>query len=304
MLADLASGRTHSALIVIEDEVNESGNKLLQSFIHNASLRQMQTHVLCFENSVEKWKKFNSDLVHLHDCFSDPLGWNKDHVTDHLQCVYWEKGLVAIVDEITREPEPALVCIDSLTPILFNSGLSQCYKDLHRLLTWSRNEEKKLHQLICIVHRDAVPNKVETLAQLRHIAITVFQMEPSTYANMSGWSTVTLTHRKSGGKVIKQTEEFFVDKDNNLVSKEKKKKKRRKDTSRGGDTVDPCATVQNLTTFKLTLNPQEEKARSQLVLPYTRKNITEETSGGGKVFYEPDAADDWDDEDPDDDLDV
>lgn len=26
--------------------------------------------------------------------------------------------------------------------------------------------------------------------------------------------------------------------------------------------------------------------------------------GGGKVFYQPDAVDDWDDEDPDDDLDI
>jgi hypothetical protein len=25
---------------------------------------------------------------------------------------------------------------------------------------------------------------------------------------------------------------------------------------------------------------------------------------GGKVFYQPDAADDWDEEDPDDDLDI
>lgn len=38
-------------------------------------------------------------------------------------------------------------------------------------------------------------------------------------------------------------------------------------------------------------------------LSSTAKNL-EETGGGGKVFYQPDAVDDWDDEDPDDDLDI
>ena len=28
------------------------------------------------------------------------------------------------------------------------------------------------------------------------------------------------------------------------------------------------------------------------------------TSGGGKIFYQPDEADDFDEEDPDDDLDI
>lgn len=36
----------------------------------------------------------------------------------------------------------------------------------------------------------------------------------------------------------------------------------------------------------------------------TSNNSQETEEGGGKVFYQPDAVDDWDDEDPDDDLDI
>jgi len=41
------------------------------------------------------------------------------------------------------------------------------------------------------------------------------------------------------------------------------------------------------------------------ILIFRSGEQTKETQQGtGKVFYEPDEADDWDDEDPDDDLDI
>lgn len=69
--------------------------------------------------------------------------------------------------------------------------------------------------------------------------------------------------------------------------------------------VDP---TQNLT-FNLRLTADERQARSSLKLPYMyheekTSKITINRTGEGKVFYQPDEADDFDDDDPDDDLDI
>jgi len=54
-------------------------------------------------------------------------------------------------------------------------------------------------------------------------------------------------------------------------------------------------------TFRLGLSQNEESARSQVVLPYIRKPINTDTRG--KIFYEAE-NEDWEDEDPDDDLEI
>ncbi len=55
--------------------------------------------------------------------------------------------------------------------------------------------------------------------------------------------------------------------------------------------------------FNLSLTEEQKQARSNVVLPYMKAQVS--TMGtGGTIFYEPDAADDYDDEDPDADLDI
>ncbi|KAF9168333.1 Elongator complex protein [Actinomortierella ambigua] len=58
-------------------------------------------------------------------------------------------------------------------------------------------------------------------------------------------------------------------------------------------TVDPTANL----SFNLNLTEEQRKAKSETVLPYLK---TQESSGA--IYYEPDAGDDFDDDDPDDDL--
>lgn len=74
--------------------------------------------------------------------------------------------------------------------------------------------------------------------------------------------------------------------------------------------------------FNLKLTPSQEKSRAQVPLPYTHegqiflvcnyrykcriagKAIPSVPSTRGAIFYEPDSADDIDDDDPDEDLDI
>ena len=53
-------------------------------------------------------------------------------------------------------------------------------------------------------------------------------------------------------------------------------------------------------TFNLSLSEKEKSDRSQVELPYLKQNSDKKES---HIEYIPDENDDWDDEDPDDDLD-
>ena len=66
--------------------------------------------------------------------------------------------------------------------------------------------------------------------------------------------------------------------------------------------TDPAANL----TFDLHLSAEEEEARSHVVLPYTRAQQDGQTAaqqGRGEIFYETDEMDEFEDSDPDDDLD-
>ncbi|RZB45727.1 hypothetical protein BDFB_008731 [Asbolus verrucosus] len=57
-----------------------------------------------------------------------------------------------------------------------------------------------------------------------------------------------------------------------------------------------------MSTFKISLSEKEKESRDNLVLPYLPKDNQEESEG--KIYYAFDDIDDWDEEDPDDDLDI
>ena len=66
------------------------------------------------------------------------------------------------------------------------------------------------------------------------------------------------------------------------------------------DNADPTAGL----SFNLTLSNKEKRDRSQVQLPYKYTETQKAEQLEGRVFYQPDDVDDWDDSDPDDDLDI
>ena len=60
---------------------------------------------------------------------------------------------------------------------------------------------------------------------------------------------------------------------------------------------DPTANL----TFNLRLSEEEKRARSRVILPYLEH---QGGKSGPQIFYEADDGDDFDEEDPDDDLDI
>lgn len=73
----------------------------------------------------------------------------------------------------------------------------------------------------------------------------------------------------------------------------------------GHEQDDPPDPRDNLT-FNLRLTDEERAVRAQTALPYAKTQEEKQRflQGTGAIYYEPDDVDDFDDEDPDDDLDI
>ncbi|KAI0361682.1 hypothetical protein OH77DRAFT_1500963 [Trametes cingulata] len=62
--------------------------------------------------------------------------------------------------------------------------------------------------------------------------------------------------------------------------------------------------TQNLS-FNLNLTPEQQRSRAQVPLPYAHEGkCAEQTQAPAAILYDPDSADDLDDDDPDEDLDI
>ncbi|KAJ7181717.1 hypothetical protein C8R43DRAFT_970081 [Mycena crocata] len=66
--------------------------------------------------------------------------------------------------------------------------------------------------------------------------------------------------------------------------------------------VDPTQNV----TFNLNLTASQQSSRAQVPLPYAHEGnpLEKQASASAAIFYDPDSADDIDDDDPDEDLDI
>jgi elongator complex protein 5 len=75
-------------------------------------------------------------------------------------------------------------------------------------------------------------------------------------------------------------------------------KKKQNEISVG--TSDP---TQNLP-FNLSLTSSQQESRAQVPLPYAHEGTPITNNSPAAIFYDPDSADDIDDDDPDEDLDI
>ena len=121
---------------------------------------------------------------------------------------------------------------------------------------------------------------------------------------------VRITHKKPGGKVV-TSKEVVKGAGQGIRVQPYKEEDRSKVLEEEVD-----ESIGNLTTFSLSTSQEAElKAKEGLVLPFyteEQKRVVGLQEQGqvviqgekkGAIYYEPDSGDDWDDDDPDDDLD-
>ena len=120
--------------------------------------------------------------------------------------------------------------------------------------------------------------------------------------------------RKKSGKVQYESNGFIMLEENdallhvvaaNQLTLEKEQEPEPVEAMDVDKKSDPTANL----SFNLSLTDEQRKTKENLVLPFMKAqqlevSVEEEKKNGGLIYYDPDAADDFDDEDPDDDLDI
>ncbi|KAL0818196.1 hypothetical protein ABMA28_008705 [Loxostege sticticalis] len=213
-------------------------------------------------------------------CYEQPICLWKNVFKGHLNIVYHEELDKDLIDKYVSEK--CSVIIESVNQMSLCLGWNECLKVIKKLTTSSN-----VNKLILVHHTDCLSSASKLRIQLNHLASATV-----TYDGASS-NKINVVLKKSG-KVIKSTEVLSYDARTSTlksapVVKDSKVEEEPQKPSPG-----------SLSTFKIEVDQTEKLEKYKLQLPYMSK-INE---GESKIFYEPDAVDDWDEEDPDDDLDI
>ncbi|XP_069978894.1 elongator complex protein 5 [Penaeus vannamei] len=255
---------------------------IVQSHLHNnASIIYLSTelspeHIKSSLNIEE-----SNGKLHFHDATVDPCGWDNDqpnvNVAQPLHNIMnssYVKG--------SGGTQKVVMVIDRLEKIALYQDPLQLIRSLHILAS-----EEHVQQLIVLSGRDVLPENI--LSAVCHIASAVVYVLPTTP------SSCKVVLKKPSGKVLKSHEEFTLTPD--LQVQVRKAQSQTTLPSASDPETDAILAAQ--TTFNLALTDDQRRAKNNLLLPHTRIQST-----GGQIHYTPDDVDDWDDDDPDDDLDI
>ncbi|KYN09637.1 PREDICTED: uncharacterized protein LOC108769565 [Trachymyrmex cornetzi] len=244
---------------------------------------------------IHAWKEKSSDYSIDLVSFSDPKTWyntqpltpTKVTIHDYFSIQPTEnaekqdsENLDHALKNIKMKPQNTVV-VNCLGSLVVYVGLEKAIRFIEKL-------SKQVSQLICIYRRDFMKIKVPAMETF---GTTYVKLEKFT-GNSSTNNIIyiaQLTHRKSGGSVICQTEIIKQDIKSYQITVEKV-------------TVPSiCKTetepVKIETSFRTEISAQEMEQRDKTPLPYTLN-----TTNTSKIFYQPEDVDDIDEEDPDDDL--
>ncbi|XP_059210916.1 elongator complex protein 5 [Centropristis striata] len=296
MLPEILQGTDAGGLLIIQDCASYSGRHLLKSFISAALNRDEAVHILGFEVSEEELKDglegSHLQRLHFHNAYTDPLGWTgQPAFTVHQFCL----------DEITRlvkqtsHPKPVTLVVDSLSWILRHLSTPAVCKTLQQL-----RKGGAVRAIIGLLHADM--HHRGTVGSVCHLATSVVTVA----SGMKGDEAVArITKRSKSGKVMQDEGIFSIKDDLTVIVQSKPSQHGAKKADTEDQETDPTANL----TFNLRLSDTEREAKEKLALPFVfskekKTALLHSGPGSGRILYEPDANDDYDQEDPDDDLDV
>ncbi|XP_041924991.1 elongator complex protein 5 isoform X1 [Alosa sapidissima] len=295
MLLDVLQGADAGTFIIFLDTANFSGRCLLKSYINTALKREDVVHVLEFEVSEEELRDgLDSQCgrrMHFHGGFADPLGWMKRSSFNVHQFI--SQDLSTLLTQ-TQQSRSAVLVMDSLSWLL---------RHLDPVVVCQRLQELKrggaVKTIIGLLHSDL--HQTSVVESVCHLASTVISLAPWT---KGPWALAKTTKRTKSGKVLQEEELFSVQED--LTITVHSKVSHAVPTQAEPDSeADPTANL----TFNLHLSEMEREAKEKVALPFVfshekKSALLNPGQGAGRILYEPDENDDFDQEDPDEDLDV
>ncbi|CAH1782510.1 unnamed protein product [Owenia fusiformis] len=296
MIEDIIKGKESSRIIVIKDNVDCCSRYLLKSICVHLQNHMDSVHMLKTEFSENLYKSSsltNLPSIKIHDWSMDPLGWNQPRVT-------FESNLHTYFGDIlakSQTQQKVAVVVDAISSLIQTQGIVKICQQIQSLKN-DRFPNTELTKIVLVVHEDLH----ESLAALDYTASTIIYISHATPSQ----SICDTLHKRPSGKVKRSNELLIFGIDGEIssaqeISQDEKEKETEED-------VDPAANL----TFNLSLKDSEKKAREQLQLPYMFHQqgavksgpATSVTPGTGQIYYECDDVDDFDEEDPDDDLNI
>uniref|UniRef100_A0A0A9WNH0 Elongator complex protein 5 n=3 Tax=Lygus hesperus TaxID=30085 RepID=A0A0A9WNH0_LYGHE len=277
----LLSGRQFSSFVLVKDNPNHSAHHVLRKIIGDNIERGNSVHLFNYEShNCSLYEDFMSNpAFRFHNCYHD--NWD-------LKLVDFEPKNSSSWPSLISNKEGIfnVVVINSISHALEDLSLNSVCCQLKALK--ALNDENHRTQVIGIMNTSLTDDDTVAFKEINRLADSLI-----TLGNLPNSSLLSVEHRKPFGKVLDGVYSISLDEETGFVFSEESK------VVKGSVDVKPIeSTPQVLTTFKLTLDDKEKESRRQVVLPYLK------TAGSGKIIYEPDANDDWDDEDPDDDLEI
>nr|XP_060635860.1 elongator complex protein 5 [Anolis sagrei ordinatus] len=303
MLEELVAGGAEG-LVLLQDSVSCEGRTLLKSFVAASARRGESVHVINFDVPEEGFKAgFTPEVasrLFIHDGFQDPLGWSGAGSGITVR----DFSAPQLVLRLSQAAQgPATLVLDSLSWLLLRLPFPSVCQVLAQLPKRANTVGVRIRTFVALLHGDLhPPEQLKALHALARSVVTLKQGD--------GGPRVAVTlYRKRRNKVVQKKEYFTVlpgfalkhlgEPSPAAVSGEVTEK------DDATDVADPTANL----TFNLRLSEAERRAKESVPLPYQfsdekKSSLLQGPTGQGKIYYEPDAADDIDDEDPDDDLDV
>ncbi|KAL1421809.1 hypothetical protein MTO96_022730 [Rhipicephalus appendiculatus] len=264
MLQSLLSQRGTSGLVLINDTLEQRGRLIVDSFTNTWASRGHNVHILSYDREEGIIRKCfppsTIDRIAIHDAFCTP---------EKCSPSTW-------AENFSKETEPFTMVIDSLSTALVYHRFDDIYMGLLCLL----RKVKSLQMIVALLHTDV--HEEHEVDKLCHLATTTLAPYVRDGASTLGCKTV---HRKPGGRVVREDEEFVLKSDLSITDIKKTQQ------------PDPTANL----TFNLRLSEEEKAAKDNLVLPYIK--TASSSKGKGEITYVMEREDDFDEEDdPDDDL--
>ncbi|CAH1981627.1 unnamed protein product [Acanthoscelides obtectus] len=277
MLKSYLTQPPYQKFIIIQDTLTENGKPIFDYLLqHNLERFDNKIHYYLVQGN-EKHCPQNPKIT-VHNLKINSQNWDTDN----------RINITQIAEGLQKRD---IIFVDSLAHCIFQYGLAETY----RLFNMLKNEIG-VAQIVALLHLDLLDSKWKTVELFNFLSTLSMKVQPK-FSSEHG--RIQYQCKKSGGRVVKQIEEYYFQ-NGKLETKKIEKldpKKLLENASR------PEINPDDLATFKISLTDKEEESRSQLVLPYLPKDENSSTEGG-QIFYKFDEQDDWDEEDPDDDLDI
>ncbi|KAF8792869.1 Elongator complex protein 5 like protein [Argiope bruennichi] len=268
-------GNGKAKFILVKDSSDLRGLKIFKTLLKMYCKEKAAVVVLSYDGIGEDLihgVTQNKDDIKLLDIFSDPYGWYQGENLNTLMSVDF-------IPEYFSDFEGVL-CIYSLTSLLIHDGIVKVYKTLHKLL--KNNADL---QILALLHPSVHDlQEIDIIDKMSSTSLNIDSDEDTEILQ-------SIVHNSSG-KVnslsleykISENFEFSSLVDVQLLKKKELEKK-----------PDPTANL----TFNLKLKDDEKEARNQLQLPYMKMQNSDDA-----VIQNLLENDFYDEEDPDDDLDI